>query len=65
MNYSDDMGTEPHSFKLIKLRPDVVVGYGYRKKAYGYDWLFTSEIEAKECGLTLRSSGDARFCTVP
>lgn len=36
------------SISSVCLRKPCTTGYGYRKKAYGYDWRFTSEIEAKE-----------------
>lgn len=35
------------SISSVCLRKPCSTGYGYRKKAYGYDWRFTSEIEAK------------------
>tara|TARA_R110001606_G_scaffold399285_2_gene583675 strand:+ start:4564 stop:5772 length:1209 start_codon:yes stop_codon:yes gene_type:complete len=36
------------SISSVCLRKPCTTGYGYRKKAYGYDWRFTSEIEVKE-----------------
>lgn len=36
------------SISAVCLRKPCTSGYGYRKKAYGYDWRFTSEIEIKE-----------------
>ena len=36
------------SISAVCLRKPCTSGYGYRKKAYGYDWRFTSEIETKE-----------------
>jgi len=36
------------SISSVCLRKPCSTGYGYRKKAYGYDWRFTSEIETKE-----------------
>lgn len=36
------------SISSVCLRKPCTTGYGYRKKAYGYDWRFTSEIEAKD-----------------
>ncbi len=35
------------SINSVCLRKPCTTGYGYRKKAYGYDWRFTSEIETK------------------
>lgn len=35
------------SISAVCLRKPCTTGHGYRKKAYGYDWRFTSEIEAK------------------
>jgi hypothetical protein len=34
------------SISSVCLRKPCTTGYGYRKKAYGYDWRFKSEIEA-------------------
>jgi hypothetical protein len=36
------------SISAVCLRKPCTTGYGYRKKAYGYDWRFTSEIISKE-----------------
>lgn len=36
------------SINAVCLRKPCTTGYGYRKKAYGYDWRFTSEIISKE-----------------
>jgi hypothetical protein len=36
------------SISSVCLRKPCTTGYGYRKKAYGYDWRFTSEIKTKE-----------------
>ncbi len=36
------------SISSVCLRKPCSTGYGYRKKAYGYDWLFTSEIDSKD-----------------
>jgi hypothetical protein len=36
------------SISAVCLRRPCTTGYGYRKKAYGYDWRFTSETESKE-----------------
>lgn len=36
------------SISSVCLRKPCTTGYGYRKKAYGYDWRFKSEIETKE-----------------
>ena len=36
------------SISSVCLRKPCTTGYGYRKKAYGYDWRFTSEIKSKE-----------------
>ena len=36
------------SISSVCLRKPCTTGYGYRKKAYGYDWRFRSEIETKE-----------------
>ncbi len=36
------------SISAVCLRKPCTTGYGYRKKAYGYDWRFTSEIKSKE-----------------
>lgn len=36
------------SISSVCLRKPCSTGYGYRKKAYGYDWRFTSEIKTKE-----------------
>ena len=36
------------SISSVCLRKPCTTGYGYRKKAYGYDWRFTAEIETKE-----------------
>jgi hypothetical protein len=36
------------SISSVCLRKPCSTGYGYRKKAYGYDWRFKSEIETKE-----------------
>lgn len=36
------------SISSVCLRSPCTTGYGYRKKAYGYDWRFRSEIESKE-----------------
>jgi len=36
------------SISAVCLRMPCSTGYGYRKKAYGYDWRFTSEIKTKE-----------------
>lgn len=35
------------SISSVCLRKPCTTGYGYRKKAYGYDWRFTSEIQNK------------------
>jgi len=35
------------SISSVCLRKTCSTGYGYRKKAYGYDWRFTSEIDSK------------------
>jgi len=35
------------SLNAVCLRRACTTGYGYRKKAYGYDWRFTSEIQSK------------------
>ena len=36
------------SISAVCLRKPCTTGYGYRKKAYGYDWRFASEFETKE-----------------
>jgi len=36
------------SINAVCLRRACSTGYGYRKKAYGYDWRFTSEIKSSE-----------------
>lgn len=36
------------SISAVCLRKPCTTGYGYRKKAFGYDWRFTSEIISKE-----------------
>lgn len=36
------------SISSVCLRKPCTTGYGYRKKAYGYDWRFRSEIETNE-----------------
>lgn len=36
------------SISSVCLRKSCTTGYGYRKKAYGYDWLFASEIQIKD-----------------
>lgn len=36
------------SISSVCLRTQRSTGYGYRKKAYGYDWRFKSEIETKK-----------------
>lgn len=36
------------SISSVCLRKPCSTGYGYRKKAYGYDWRFTSDIKVKE-----------------
>ena len=36
------------SISAVCKRKPCTSGYGYRKKAYGYDWRFTSEIEPKK-----------------
>ena len=36
------------SISAVCLRKACTTGYGHRKKAYGYDWRFTSEIKSKE-----------------
>ena len=36
------------SISSVCLRKPCSTGYGYRKKAYGYDWRFTSGIETKK-----------------
>lgn len=36
------------SISSVCLRKPCTTGYGYRKKAYGYNWRFRSEIEANE-----------------
>lgn len=36
------------SISSVCLRKPCTTGYGYRKKAFGYDWRFTSEINPKE-----------------
>lgn len=36
------------SISSVCLRKKSTTGYGYRKKAYGFDWRFTSDIKAKE-----------------
>ncbi len=36
------------SISSVCLRKPCTTGYGYRKKAYGYDWLFVSEIKIKD-----------------
>jgi len=36
------------SISSVCLRKPCTTGYGCRKKAYGYDWRFTSEIKTKE-----------------
>lgn len=36
------------SVSSVCLRKPCTTGYGYRKKAYGYDWRFTSEVETKK-----------------
>ena len=36
------------SISAVCKRKPCTTGYGYRKKAYGYGWRFTSEIETKE-----------------
>lgn len=36
------------SISSVCLRKPSSTGYGYRKKAYGYDWRFTSEIDSKD-----------------
>ena len=35
------------SISSVCLRKPCTTGYGYRKKAYGYDWRFASEIQIK------------------
>lgn len=35
------------SISSVCLRKPCTIGYGYRKKAYGYDWRFASEIKIK------------------
>jgi len=35
------------SISSVCLRKPCTTGYGYRKKAYGYDWSFRSEIKSK------------------
>lgn len=36
------------SISSVCLRKPCTTGYGYRKKAYGYDWRFASEIQVKD-----------------
>jgi len=36
------------SISSVCLRKPSTTGYGYRKKAYGYDWRFASEIQIKD-----------------
>jgi len=36
------------SISSVCLRKPCTTGYGYRKKAYGYDWRFTSEIKTQQ-----------------
>jgi len=36
------------SISSVCLRRPCTTGYGYRKKAYGYDWRFASEIQIKD-----------------
>lgn len=36
------------SISSVCLRKPCTTGYGYRKKAYGYDWRFASEIQIKD-----------------
>lgn len=36
------------SISSVCLRKSCTTGYGYRKKAYGYDWRFESEIQVKD-----------------
>jgi hypothetical protein len=36
------------SISSVCLRKPCSTGYGYRKKAYGYDWRFSAEIETKK-----------------
>lgn len=36
------------SISSVCLRKPCTTGYGYRKKAYGYDWLFASEIQIND-----------------
>jgi hypothetical protein len=36
------------SISSVCLRKPCTTGYGYRKMAYGYDWLFASEIQIKD-----------------
>jgi hypothetical protein len=36
------------SISAVCLRRPCTTGYGYRKKAYGYDWRFTSEMKTNE-----------------
>jgi hypothetical protein len=36
------------SISSVCLRKPCSTGYGYRKKAYGYDWRFSEKIETKE-----------------
>jgi hypothetical protein len=36
------------SISSVCLRKPCSTGYGYRKKAYGYDWRFTSEIDSND-----------------
>lgn len=35
------------SISSVCLQKPCTTGYGYRKKAYGYNWRFASEIEIK------------------
>lgn len=36
------------SISSVCLRKPCTTGYGYRKKAYGYDWRFASDIQIKD-----------------